>query len=162
MRLRLLPLILIALPALEIATFIVVGSRIGVLATLGLVFLSTVAGFVLLRSQGIGLLGRLRADIDAGRGPERSLIDGALMVVGALLLVVPGFLTDIAGLLLFVPAIRGLAWSLAGRQIVRAATPGEGPSSSGRPSPGRTIDLGTDDYSAAPNPDSPWANRRPD
>lgn len=164
MRFSLPALLFLALPALEIATFIVVGRRIGVAATLGLVVLTSLVGVMLLRSQGLGLLARLRQDVASGEGAERSLVHGAMMAAGGLLLLLPGFLTDILGLLLFIPALRDLAWSLASRHLVVVRT-----ARHGRPGPQgaatTTIDLDAGDYSSEPrpggrNPDSPWAEGR--
>jgi len=156
----LLPLILVVLPALEIATFIAVGRAIGVMATLGLIFLTSFAGIALLRIQGLGLLERLRTGLRAGESPERPLVHGALIVVAGLLLIIPGFITDAIGFLLFIPAMRDLAWSLAGRHVARTGW-------SYRPTArqrheGKTIDLDAEDYSSRPNPSSPWLRRKED
>jgi UPF0716 protein FxsA len=125
--------------------------------------LTSFIGVMLLRSQGLGLLARLRQDVARGEGAERSLVHGAMMAAGGLLLLLPGFLTDILGLLLFIPALRDLAWSLASRHLVVVR-----PAPYGRPGPegaATTIDLDAGDYSSAPrpggrNPDSPWADGR--
>jgi UPF0716 protein FxsA len=152
-------LIFILLPALEIATFIAVGRIIGVLATLGLIFLTSIAGLTLLRIQGLGVLERLRKGMRAGESPERPLVHGAMIVIAGMLLVIPGFITDIIGFLLFIPAVRDLAWSLAGRHVVRP-----GPYH-GRPMArhdGKTIDLDPEDYSSKSKTSSPWLRRKED
>jgi len=155
----LLPLIFVLLPALEIATFIAVGRFIGVLATLGLIFLTSVAGLTLLRIQGLGVLERLRKGMRAGESPEKPLVHGAMIVIAGMLLVIPGFITDAIGFLLFIPAVRDLAWSVAGRHIVRTGR------DHGRPTArhdGETIDLDPDDYSSNPNRSSPWLKQKKD
>jgi UPF0716 protein FxsA len=153
------PLILILLPAIEIATFIAVGRQIGVLATLGLVFLTSMAGLTLLRVQGLGVLERLRKGMQAGESPEKPLVHGAMIVVAGLLLVIPGFITDAIGFLLFIPAVRDLAWSIA----VKHAVPyGPNYGRSATRQDGKTIDLDVDDYSSNPNPSSPWLTRHED
>jgi UPF0716 protein FxsA len=152
----LLLLAILAVPAMEIAGFIVVGRQIGVLATLGLIVLSSMAGIGLLRAQGFGLLQRLREDVGTGKNPQGSIVHGALMVVGGLLLIVPGFLTDIVGLLLFIPGVRTFVWSILGKKVrMRSWSTGAAgnPPADGR----KTIDLEEGDYSATPKPDSPWA-----
>lgn len=159
MRNPLLPLILVLLPALEIATFIAVGRAIGVLATLGLVFLTSMAGILLLRAQGLGVLERLRKAMQAGESPEKPLVHGAMIVIAGMLLVIPGFITDAIGFLLFIPAVRDLTWSLAGRHVARTGTTHRRP---GSRRDGKTIDLDADDYSSTPNPSSPWLKRRED
>ena len=153
-----LPLIFVLLPALEIATFIAVGRVIGVLATLGLVFLTSMAGIMLLRVQGLGVLERLRQAMQTGESPERTLVHGGMIVVAGMLLVVPGFITDAIGFLLFIPAVRNVAWSLAGRHVARSGSIHR----PGARRDGKTIDLDADDYSSGPNPSSPWLKRRDD
>ena len=67
-----IPLFILALPIIEIAVFVLVGSKIGVLWTIALVVLSALAGSWLLRIQGFGALNRIRAELDAGRSPRCS------------------------------------------------------------------------------------------
>ena len=101
-----LPLLFLALPLAEIATFILVGGAIGVLPTIALVLLAGFGGVALIRWQGLQTLGRLQASLDAGGDPTGPLAHGALLAIAGILLVIPGFLTDIAALLLLVPAVR--------------------------------------------------------
>lgn len=108
---------LIGLPLIEIYVFVAVGSEIGALPTILLTVATAVAGTVMLRVQGISLLMRIRAEMEAGRVPADDLVHGALLVVAGILLLIPGFVTDAIGLLLFVPAIR----SMIGRAIVERA-----------------------------------------
>jgi UPF0716 protein FxsA len=116
-------LLLLGLPFLEIAVFILVGGAIGVLPTLALVLLAAVAGMAVIRSQGVRALGRLQASLETGGDPSGPLAHGALIVVAGVLLIVPGFLTDATGLLLLVPGVR--RWLIhqgASRATVRAAS----------------------------------------
>jgi UPF0716 protein FxsA len=160
--LSLVPFILLAIPILEIATFIVVGSEIGVLATLGLVFLSAAIGLILLRIQGFGLLERIRREVDAGRVPGRELVHGVMLVVAAILLIIPGFITDILGLLLFIPPLRDLGWRLVRNRIVIAGRTGRGFGGDfsergwGGPYSGPVVDLGGDEFSEENPHRSPW------
>ena len=108
---------ILALPIAEIATFIVVGSNIGVLATIGLIFAASLAGALLLRMQGLGNLARLRAAIDRGETPAGEVADGAMILLAGLLLITPGFLTGSLGLLLFIPPVRAFLWRLIGRNV---------------------------------------------
>lgn len=157
MRFPVVPLLLLMLPFLEIAGFVVVGRQIGVLATLCLVVASGLLGAILLRVQGFGIMSRIRRELDAGNDPGRELANGAMVLVAAILLIIPGFVTDIAGLLLFLPPVRELAWRFLRERIVVSAagfsTAGFGARHRGR---GRTIDLDADEYSHASRPDSPW------
>lgn len=166
MRFPVIPLFLLALPFLEIAGFVIVGRQIGVLATLGLVVASGILGAVLLRIQGFGVMARIRREVDAGGDPGREVAHGAMILLAGVLLLIPGFVTDIIGLLLFLPPVRDLAWRfLKSRVVVSAggfggfARPGAG-SGADRRRHGKTIDLDADEYSsrpdAGPHPDSPW------
>lgn len=153
----LVPLFVLALPFLEIAGFIVVGSKIGVLATLGLIILSIFLGVFLLRLQGLGLIQKIREETAAGRTPKRELVHGVMLVFAAFLLIIPGFITDIIGLLLFIPAVRDFGWRCISDRVVVVDS---GDHRRGRPDTSRikdrVIELDPEDYSSKPDPDSPW------
>lgn len=153
---RFLPLLLIAWPLAEIAGFVIVGREIGVLSTIALIILTAVAGSILLRIQGFGALRRVQEEVAAGRDPGRQLANGAMILLAGLLLLLPGFITDIMGLLLFIPPVRDAVWRLLrGRiSIVTSFGTGARRRADGR---SRTIDLDADEYSSGPaKPDSPW------
>lgn len=154
MRISVLPLLVFALPLLEIAGFVVVGRQIGALATVGLVLASAIAGSLILRHRGLGAMRRAQAEIDAGRDPSRQLAHGAMIVIAAVLLIVPGFLTDIAGLLLLLPPVRDVAWRFLKSRftIVSGFATATGP----RGRTERTIDLDAEEFARGPDPDSPW------
>lgn len=157
MRVSLIPLFLILLPLIEIAGFVVVGRQIGVLPTLGLIIASGIAGTMLLRLQGFGVMTRIRGEIEAGRDPSRNLAHGVMILLAGLLLLVPGFVSDIIGLLLFLPPIRDLAWRFLSRRINFSADfTTMGGFSRQREGRGRTIDLDEDDYSRSGDKTSPW------
>jgi len=101
-------LLFLALPAVELVLLIEVGRRIGSLETVGLIILTGVIGASLTRSQGLGLLRRVRDDLEAGELPAGALLDGALILLAGALLITPGFITDATGFLLLTPAVR--AW----------------------------------------------------
>lgn len=175
MRFPFVPLLLLALPFLEIAGFVVVGSHIGVLWTLALVILAGVLGAVLLRVQGFGSMARIRTELAAGRDPSQELANTVMILVAGVLLLIPGFITDIFGLLLFLPPVRQLAWRFLSKRVTVMTggfggfgSTGSGPRSGSRSGPGRgnTIDLDADEYSHEPDGkpdndstargDSPW------
>ncbi len=159
MRFPFIPLLVLALPFIEIAGFIVVGRQIGVLATLGLVIAAAVLGMTLLRVQGFGVMTRIRRELDGGRDPGRELANGVMIMLAGILLLIPGFVTDIIGLLLFLPPVRRLAWAFLGRRMVFSSASFGGFAGATRPR-GTTIDLDADEYShdpkSRPHPDSPW------
>lgn len=141
----LLPFFLLILPLAEIAVFVMVGSEIGVFPTVGLVIATTVAGSILLRVQGLGTVTRLRSAVERGEAPGRELAHGAMIVLAALLLILPGFITDTLGFLLFIPWVRERAWQfLRSRVTVTTTTMRRGGSGH------RTIDLDEDDFSRRP------------
>lgn len=148
----LIPLLLLALPLAEIAVFVMVGSEIGVLATVALVIATTILGAVLLRVQGFGVLERIRRSVEGGGTPARELVHGLMIMMAGILLVLPGFITDTIGLLLFIPPVRDIAWRLIARRVVvRGGFFATGTGFRRRDS--RTIDLDEDEYSARPRPE---------
>lgn len=106
-------------PIVEIALFVQVGDLIGLWPTLALVVLGAVAGVALMRREGFAVLGRTQAALARGELPVGEVLDGACALVGGVLLVVPGFLTDALGILLLIPAVRrrlgkaALGWALS-------------------------------------------------
>ena len=101
----------------EISALVVVGRWIGLLAVLTIVLGSGVAGVMLLRRQGVRLAGAMR-----GRGGLQGMGEAGLLAFGAVLLIMPGLLTDLAGLALMVPQVRRwLARRIGGRVVVAAS-----------------------------------------
>jgi UPF0716 protein FxsA len=141
----------------EIAGFILVGKALGVLATLALTVLATVTGITLLRHQGFMTLERAKAEIRARQMPARPLFDGALQTLAALLMILPGFITDIIGLALFVPALRDVIWWRLAKQVETHIA--RRPPLNGRAA--TIVELEAGDYRPVPRSDSPWrADRR--
>ncbi|WP_346893034.1 FxsA family protein [uncultured Roseibium sp.] len=99
---------IILLPLIEISVFIWVGGAIGVLPTVLLTILTAVAGTLMLRQQGLSLVMRMQSELDAGRVPGKDMMHGAMIVIASLLLLIPGFVTDAIGLLLFIPPVRDM------------------------------------------------------
>lgn len=143
---RLIPLLILVLPLAEIACFIVIGRRIGLFATLSLVVLSAIAGVVLMRIQGFGVLARLRQSGQDGRAPGKEMLDAAMIMIAGILLLIPGFLTDILGLALFLPPVRTFLWNRLMRNIVVVDIGGTRPGSQSKTEPQRTIDLDESDF----------------
>ena len=105
--------LLLAAPFVEIAVMVQVADWIGVLNMIGLLLVISVAGVFVVKHQGTGAWRRIRADLQMGRVPAASLVDGALILTAGVLLVIPGFVSDAIGLLLLLPPVRHLvrAWS---------------------------------------------------
>lgn len=121
---RIIAFSFLLLPLVEIALFVVVGRAIGLLPTLALVIFAAIAGGLLLRQQGLGVINRLRSNVSAGTIPGRTMFDGLLIGIAAVFLVLPGFLSDAVALALLVPPVRGWIFSaLAGRvRVVETTT----------------------------------------
>ena len=113
----------VAIPLIEIALFIQVGGLIGLWPTLGIVLLTAVAGSVLLRTQGLATLQRLRGSLNRMDDPSEPLAHGAMILFGGALLLTPGFFTDAVGLALMVPAVRVAAFRWL-RARITLVTPG--------------------------------------
>lgn len=97
---------LLLVPIAEIATFMWVGSRIGVGMTLLLVVASAVVGIWLVRTQGFATAARVQAMIARGESPALGMLEGLALLAAGILLVIPGFLTDIAAFVLLIPPLR--------------------------------------------------------
>lgn len=99
----------IFLPMVELYLLIVLGSRIGAMPTIGLIVLTGVIGATLARQQGVSTLSKIQNELRQGRAPARELLEGALIVVGGIVLLTPGILTDLFGFSLLIAPIR---WAL--------------------------------------------------
>jgi UPF0716 protein FxsA len=118
-------ILFILVPIAELYVIVQVGQAIGVLPTIAILVASSVIGSVLLRMQGRTAWRRFNAAISEGRAPTREVLDGVLVIAGGLLMVVPGFLTDIVGVLFLLPPTRALIRRLfLGRLALRMAASG--------------------------------------
>lgn len=97
---------LLIVPFIEIWLLIKVGSAIGALPTFLLVILASIAGGYLLRQQGMATLRRFQQSLAQGQLPATEMLEGVMIVIGALLLMLPGFFTDIIGALFLIPPLR--------------------------------------------------------
>ena len=104
----LLVLLFIVVPIAELYVIVQVGEAIGVLPTLALLLADALLGSLLLRHQGRGAWRRFNAAIAERRFPGREVADGLMIAVGGTLLLAPGFITDIAGLILLIPPTRAI------------------------------------------------------
>lgn len=116
-----LPLIglLIAVPILELYAIVKVGGLIGIWPTLALLFGMSLLGAALLRHQGRGAWRRFNQALSERRFPGREVADGLMITVGGTLLVLPGFITDVVGLLLLLPPTRAIARRLLQAYVAR-------------------------------------------
>lgn len=131
-------LLFTVVPAVELFLLLQLGAWLGPTSTFLLILLTGVAGAWLAKREGLGVLRELREELATGLPPGSRLMEGALVVVGGLLLVTPGVFTDLTGFLLIAPpsrrwlAPRALRWLSARVQLTsipppdQASAPGEG------------------------------------
>ncbi len=100
--------IFVFLPVLELYILLEAGRMIGLPATIGLIMVTGVAGAWLARSQGLEILRKIHQETAHGQMPANTLIEGALILIGGLLLLTPGFFTDALGFSFLVPLTREL------------------------------------------------------
>jgi UPF0716 protein FxsA len=142
-----LVLLFIVVPIVELFVIIQVGGAIGVWPTIALLVADSVLGSVLMKGQGRAVWRRFNAALAEGRIPHREVLDGALVILGGALLLTPGFISDILGLVLLLPPTRALVRALVARRLLprlvvsrfgdpSAAMRG-GPADGARPRPGR-------------------------
>jgi UPF0716 protein FxsA len=116
-----LVLLFIVLPIAELYVIIQIGGAIGVLPTLGLLVLDSLVGAALARSQSRAAWERFNRALAEGRVPGREVFDGAMIIVGGALLLTPGFITDVFGLLLLIPPTRDLLRLFLTRSVSKRA-----------------------------------------
>ena len=101
-------LLLIGIPILEIYLFIKIGSQIGAFNTISLIFLTAFIGVIYARYEGFNTLKSAMSQLVKNELPIYEIISGAALAFAALLLIIPGFATDILGLLIIFPLTRKL------------------------------------------------------
>jgi len=139
---RVAAVLLLLVPILELMTLIAVGRALGGWPTFLLLVATSLLGAWLIRHEGSRAWAALSRALQSGRMPARELADGMLVLVGGTLLLFPGFLTDLLGLVLVLPftrpAARRLLEVVIAHRLLAQAAPFGGP-------PGRTGSSGGDD-----------------
>jgi UPF0716 protein FxsA len=117
----LLPLVLlfIVVPIAELAVLIQVGQEIGVWWTIAILIADAVLGSILMRAQGRVAWRRFNEAMAAARVPTREVLDGALVMFGGLLMLTPGFITDILGFVLLIPPTRAVVRTVLARRLTQ-------------------------------------------
>ena len=98
--------LIIAIPVIEIYLFIKIGSQIGAITTISLIFVTAIVGVYYARYEGLNTLKAGFSHLSKQETPAYEIISGAAIAFAALLLIIPGFATDIIGFLLIFPATR--------------------------------------------------------
>jgi UPF0716 protein FxsA len=117
----LLFLLLLVVPIAELWVIVEVAGALGILETLALLVLVSVAGAWLLKQQGMATWLRLKRSLERGDIPAEEVTDGALILLGGALLLTPGFLTDLVGLTLLLPPSRAVIKGSFRRFVVKWA-----------------------------------------
>uniref|UniRef100_B8DJG7 FxsA cytoplasmic membrane protein n=1 Tax=Nitratidesulfovibrio vulgaris (strain DSM 19637 / Miyazaki F) TaxID=883 RepID=B8DJG7_NITV9 len=112
-----LGLVLLLVPFLEFYVLVEVGARIGAFNAVLLVILFAMVGVWLARTQGMGTLARIQQNLAQGVLPADEMLDGLFLLLAGLLMVFPGFVSDVFGILLLLPPVRRLAAHLLRRHM---------------------------------------------
>jgi len=110
-------LLIILIPALEIYLFIKIGSQIGALITILLIFTTAVIGIYYAKYEGLNTLKSGFAQLSRNEPPAYEMISGAAIAFAALLLIIPGFATDIFGFLIILPISRKFVFKIFFKKI---------------------------------------------
>jgi UPF0716 protein FxsA len=141
----LLVVVFIVIPIVELYVIIQIGGLIGVWPTLALLLADALLGSLLLRHQGRGAWRRFNQALAERRFPGREVADGLMIAIGGTLLLTPGFVTDIFGVLLLLPPTRAIARSLlrryAAHRFVVVGVGGPGSAPRGRDPANRPYDF---------------------
>jgi len=112
-------LLFVAMPIIEIAVLLRIGSALGWLPTLAIVILTAILGTAMLRQQGLATINTARQRLDAGEMPAQQLLEGMMLLIGGVLLLTPGFVTDAFGFACLIPwSRRWLAARIAARSFI--------------------------------------------
>ena len=137
----LLFLAFLLVPLLELYVLIQVGQVIGAWWTILLLVADSILGSWLIKREGLRAWRALHDAVGEGRLPQRELADGALIVLGGALMLSPGFVTDVFGVLLILPFTRPLGRRVLARFVARRVSlrvggwPGAAPTNDDRPGP---------------------------
>lgn len=112
----------ILIPFVELMIIVQIGNKIGFWPTLALIVIPGLLGAVMARSQGMAVISRVRSEISRGRLPGVKILDGILLLIGGVLLITPGILTDILGLTVLFPKARSFYRDLIIHRLWRIIT----------------------------------------
>ena len=144
---RLLFLFFLLVPLIEIAFFVVIGNAIGLWPTLAGVVLTALIGSLVIRMQGLSLLNEMRSTVGRGQLPARAIADAMMIGLAGLLLLLPGYFSDLIGILLLIPPVRSAIYAyLKSRVTVVTTAGGTGPGFTQHRVDDGTIDLDSDEW----------------
>ncbi len=109
----------VAMPIIEIAVLLRIGSALGWFPTLAIVIITAILGTMMLRQQGLATLNIAKQRMSAGEMPAQQMLEGVILMIGGVLLLTPGFVTDAFGFACLIPfSRRWLAARIAARSVV--------------------------------------------
>lgn len=112
-------ILFVAMPIVEIAVLLRIGSALGWLPTLAIVILTAILGTAMLRQQGLATLNIAKQRMSSGEMPAQQMLEGVILMIGGVLLLTPGFVTDAFGFACLVPfSRRWLAAKIAARSVI--------------------------------------------
>lgn len=130
-------LVFFSIPVIEIYLLITIGGWLGALPTIALLVFAAVLGTLLLRQQGFATLRRLQATQARGQIPAMELLEGVILTLSGILLLIPGFFTDVLGYLGLIPPLRRwLVRAILDRYFLNRDWPPPSGSSAAGPPPG--------------------------
>ena len=106
-------LLFIFIPVIEISIFISIGSKIGVLNTISIILLTALIGIFMVRRQGLNLLFDAQRNMRGGIFPSQEIKGAIFLLISGLLLITPGFFTDIIGFSFFLPTVQNFVGNIA-------------------------------------------------
>jgi UPF0716 protein FxsA len=130
----LLVVLFIVVPIAELYVIVQVGQAIGFPETIVVLLLVSILGAWLAKREGLGVIRRVREQLDAGRVPAAAVVDGFLVLLAGALLLTPGFLTDVVAIFLLVPPTRAGVRGILRRRFLGKVDLIRGPGST-RPRP---------------------------
>ena len=104
-------------PIIELAVLLKLNEYAGLVNTIAIVIITGFVGAFLARAQGIMVLAQIRRDLAEGRMPAPRLMDGVMILIAGVLLITPGLITDTAGFILLIPAVRATVRAWLGRKL---------------------------------------------
>ena len=127
-------ILIFLMPFLEIFLIIEIGQYFGAMNTIIMILATAILGAVLVRIEGLSTLSRIKTSVQRGELPTIELISGGILIISAVVLLTPGFITDVLGLILMAPSIRRTVASIVALKFVVRQERRAGASS------GKTID----------------------
>lgn len=112
-----LALLFLVVPIIELYVIIQVAHAVGALNTVAILIVDGILGAWLMKQQGLSVMRRLQAKLEAGSLPSTELVDGFLILFGGALMLAPGFITDLLGMALLLPPVRAVVRRLLARRF---------------------------------------------